>query len=263
MDNRLTRRQFAGGTAAAAFGIAAGWHTPAIVRGSAGAAWGDLTGRFAFDGKAPVREELKVDKDVECCGKFEIRDETYMVGEDSGLANVFIYVRSRGVDICPELEIEPQVKLDNRDCIFATHCMSVWYEKQEFYIVNSDPVAQNIAMTPLGDLPVNKVIPVDGDYTHKFRRKQIVPIKILCNYHPWELAFVLPSENPYVGISAADGTFTIPKLPVGEIEFQVWHEAPGYLNTPDWTRGRFTMNIESGTNDLGTIKLDPAWLPKK
>ena len=42
---------------------------------------------------------------------------------------------------------------------------------------------------------------------------------------------------------------------VGQLEFQVWHERVGYLATPDWTKGRFEMEIKPGVNDLGTIKV--------
>ncbi len=187
-----------------------------------------------------------------------------MVGKDGGLGNVYVYVRSRDVVICPELAktVGKQTVLDNRDCIFMPHCMTLWHTKQVFHIVNSDPVAQNVAYSPLGDVPANILLPVDGTATRKFRRKQNIPILIVCNYHPWESAYILPREHPYVAISALDGTFKIPKLPVGDLDFQVWHERVEYLDTPTWKKGRFTMKIKPGINDLGTIKLDPAWLVK-
>jgi hypothetical protein len=59
-----------------------------------------------------------------------------------------------------------------------------------------------------------------------------------------------------------DGKFRIPKLPVGGLEFQAWHERVGYLDAPDWPKGRFTMTIKPGTNDLGTIKLAPSMFEK-
>ena len=178
--------------------------------------WGDLVGRLVYDGAPPERAKLKVDKDVECCGKFDIRDESLMVGPDGGLANAFIYVRTPKVEICPELaeKAEKQVLLDNRDCIFKPHCTTIWCEKQEFCIVNSDPVAQNVAFSPLGDTPANIVLAVDGKATHKFSRKQSVPVPIACNYHPWESGYVLPRDNPYAAVTQADGTFRIGRLPV-------------------------------------------------
>ena len=223
-------------------------------------AWGDLVGRFVYDGSPPERKRLEVEKDVECCGKFDIRDETLLVAPDGGLANVFVYVRSRRVDICPELEqsVDEKVVLDNRDCIFQPHCMTIWYPEQDFEIINSDPVGQNVAFTPVFDTPVNVVLPVGGKTIHHFSRTQTVPVKIVCNYHPWESGYVLPRDNPYAAVSAADGSFRIPKLPIGELEFQVWHERVGFVTTSAWSRGRFKITIRPGLNDLGTIELSPA-----
>ncbi|NLY00595.1 MAG: hypothetical protein GXY83_31245 [Rhodopirellula sp.] len=259
MQYRISRRQFVAGAAAG------GFFAPAVLRAAAADKWGDLTGRFVYDGAAPERKKLTVDKDVECCGKFDIRDESLMVADDGGLANVYLYVRDRRVDVCPELaeSVEKRVTLDNRDCIFQPHCMTVWTDKQEFFIVNSDPVAQNVAFSPLGDTPANIVLAVDADATWTFRRAQSIPVPIACNYHPWESAYVLPRDNPYVAISAVDGAFTIPKLPVGKkLEFQVWHERVGYLDTPDWPKGRFALEIKPGANDLGVIKLPPKMFEK-
>ncbi len=258
MSHRLNRRRFViNATGAVAAGLAA----PAIVRAEEKAQWGDLVGCFVYDGKPPERKKLKVDKDLQCCGKFDIRDESLLVADGGGLSNVYVYLRSPKAPVCPELAATApkQVLLDNRDCIFKPHCMAIWYPKQEFSIVNSDPIAQNVAFSPLGDVPANIVLPVGGTAVHKFARKQTAPVPIACNYHPWERAYVLPRDNPYLAISAA-GTFLIPKLPVGEWEFQAWHEKPGWLELPEWPRGRFRFTVKPGKNDLGTIKIVPARL---
>ena len=51
----------------------------------------------------------------------------------------------------------------------------------------------------------------------------------------------------------------ITDLPAGvELEFHVWHEIRGALETAQWKRGRFPATISAGsTFDLGTIKLKP------
>jgi len=272
MSYKLTRRQFAASTAAAAGAMAAGMQAPAMVKAADSEPWGDLMGRFVYDGEPPDRKKLKVDKDVECCGKYDIRDESLMVGEQRGLANVYVYVRSRTVDVCPELEesVGPRVLLENRDCIFVPHCLKIWYTNQEFYTTNSQPIADNVAFSPLGDVPANIILPPapgSGDQvtsaTWKFRRNQSIPVPILCNYHPWESAYILPRDNPYVAISGMEGEFRIAKLPTDELEFQVWHEKVGYLSTPEWPKGRFKMTIKPGLNDLGTVKLAPSMLARE
>ena len=270
MHDSIDRRTFlaraTGMTAATAGGLAAGLHVSSRALAADDGKWGDLVGRLVYDGPPPTREPLTVDKDVECCGKFDIRDESLMVGSGGGLANVYIYVRSRRVEVCQELEetVDELVLLDNRDCIFMPHCLTIWYPRQKLHIVNSDPVAQNVAFSPLGDLPANIVLPPPPDAaaeaTWTFRRRQSKPVPIACNYHPWESAYILPLDTPYATVTAADGTFRIPKLPVGELEFQVWHERVGYLETPRWQRGRFEVTISPGVTELGTITIAPTWL---
>ena len=273
MTKRLNRRQFVRKTAIAStlagMTIAGTW-TFRDAEAAAEGEYGDLIGKLVYDGEAPERKKLKVDKDVDCCGKFDIRDETLMVGEDGGLANVYIYCRSRRVKICPDLEkdLPKNVVLDNRDCIFKPHCLKIWISKQEFSIVNSDPVAQNVAFSPLGDLAANIVLPPPPDKASKatwnFNRPQRLPVRILCNYHPWEVGYILPIDHPYVAITKPDGTFRIPKLPAGKkLEFQVWQERCGYVATDAWKKGRFEIEIKPEENDLGTIKLAPKLFEKK
>ena len=282
MTHHILRRRFLAGTASTAIGsllFASGCKESATTPGPSGGgtdvdpdlgledaprsdppeAWGDLTGRLIYDGTAPEREKLVVDQDVECCGHFDIRDETLMVGEDGGLANVYIYLRRKSDWISPELEenVEPEVVLDNLDCIFQPHCMKIWASKQTYRIINSDPVAQNVAFAPRFDTQANIVIPVDEERTWNFRCGQNEPVPIACNYHPWESAYILPLEHPYVAITDSDGRFTIPLLPVGRHDFQVWHERTEGLEASDWTKGRFTIEISEGENDLGEIRLAP------
>jgi hypothetical protein len=182
-----------------------------------------------------------------------------MLGDDRGLQNVYVYLRSRSAPIHEDLQASAaeRVVLDNRDCIFIPHCLKIWCPQQEFYIVNSDPVPQNVAYAPFGDEHANVVIPVGGDVTWRFKVPQRVPIPIACNYHPWERAYILPLDHPYAAISAADGTFHVANLPTGQWEFQLWQERVGYLHLPEWPRGRRTLEIQAGTNDLGTITISP------
>jgi hypothetical protein len=270
---RFTRRRW---LAVAAGGFAA----PAILR-AAEASWGDLTGRFAYDGKAPERKKLVVDKDVEYCGKFDIRDESLLVSPDGALANVFVYLRTAKVAVSPELEsaLPKEVVLDNAQCIFKPHCLGIWYARQEFRIINSDPIAQNVDFRPTGDTPANIVLPpCDAkesadkragrqppkrvEATWKFTRPQIAPVLIKCNYHPWESGYILIRANPYFAVSAPDGRLRIPKLPAGKLEFQLWHERVGPLDAPGWPKGRREMELRAGTNDAGAVRLGPGLFEK-
>jgi hypothetical protein len=128
-------------------------------------------------------------------------------------------------------------------------------------VKNSDTFAHNSNLTELGGAGANPLIAPAAQATYKYVRAQNIPQPVNCNIHPWMKGLVLPRDNPYFAVSKADGTFEIKDLPVGKLEFQVWHE-PGFVDTKDWPKGRFTMDIKAGDNDLGAIKLDPKSLSK-
>ena len=98
-----------------------------------------------------------------------------------------------------------------------------------------------------------------------------MPTAVTCNIHPWMKAYMVFRKDGYVGVSAADGSFTIPDLPAGELlEFQVWHErsiGPNQalgLAEPDlkWSsKGRFQVKIEADeVKDIGTLEVPAAAL---
>jgi len=225
---------------------------------SSAAEWGNLTGRFVLSGAAPTPAKLNITKDTAFCGKHNLVDESLLVGSDGGVANIVLYVRDRGVAVHPDLEAElpAEVTLDNKNCRFEPHVAALWIGKQSLALLNSDPVGHNSNLQPIGDVGINPLLPAGGEIKHAFNRKQNIPVPVSCNIHPWMTAYVLPRDNPYTAVTAADGTFKLEKLPAGELEFQAWHEKSGYVATGDWERGRFTMTIQPGENDLGVIKLD-------
>jgi hypothetical protein len=80
--------------------------------------------------------------------------------------------------------------------------------------------------------------------------------------------YLLVRNDPYMTVSAADGTFEIKNLPAGEHEFQFWHELSGYLKNCETASGKLgrtgRIDIEipaGGEVDLGTIEV-PADLLK-
>ena len=73
--------------------------------------------------------------------------------------------------------------------------------------------------------------------------------------------YLIIRSDPYMTISAADGTFEIKNIPVGEHEFQLWHEQAGYVKEVTAggatanSRGRITLNVTADGVDLGDIKV--------
>jgi hypothetical protein len=82
--------------------------------------------------------------------------------------------------------------------------------------------------------------------------------------------FVVARSDPLMAVTDDEGRFTIKHLPAGKWTFQFWHERPGYLThvvrdgaAQQWPKGRVTLPIETGANDMGTILLSPSILVSK
>ncbi|MBI2824848.1 MAG: hypothetical protein HYX69_09195 [Planctomycetia bacterium] len=227
--------------------------------------WGNLKGKFVYEGTPPKPAKLNITKDPEVCGKHDLVDEALLVGPNGGLKNAVVYVRSsKTLKVNPEYDKDKaaEIVLDNKNCRFEPHVLPIQLT-QTLVIKNSDPnISHNSNVSPLGDAATNPLIPAAGEAKHSFKRAQTIPQPVSCNIHPWMKGYVVPRDNPYTAVSAADGTFEIKNLPVGKVDFQAWQEKSGYLDTKAWPKGRFTYDIKPGDNDLGTIKL-PASLFNK
>jgi len=236
--------------------------------------WGDLTLKFVLDGAAPAAKPLTINKDQQVCGKEKLVDETLAFGPGGGIGNVFVYLRpavGKKVSIHPDLEKMKgtEVVLDNKGCRFEPHAAVLW-TAQTLVLKNSDPIGHNTKIDVLDNPPVNPIIPAGGLLKQSFKKEERLPASVSCSIHPWMQSKLLVRDNPYAAVSDATGTVTIPKLPVGEWQFQIWHEGAGFIQevkdgagkTVKWSKGRADFKIKAGANDLGTFKVGLATLSK-
>ncbi len=221
-------------------------------------ATGSLSGRFVFQGDVPERVEIVPTKD-QTAFKQKIWDESLVVSEDRGIANIVIYVSSRDVpvpDALPE-GMPEKVTMNNKNGAFVPHVVPFWMGKQEFVATNTDTVAHNCNCASIGDRTgtFNQQLTPGQEYAATFTRAQRTLQPVSCNIHPWMKGYVLPRSNPFFAVTDENGEFTIENLPPGEWQFQVVHEKAGYLAIGDWERGRFTMKIKAGDNSIGEVNV--------
>ena len=94
--------------------------------------------------KPPVPKRVKVDKDVEVCGKYDLVDESLMVNkENGGVRDVIVRLawgRQEKPIIHPDYakDASAEVLLENKCCRFEPH-VTVMRTTQKLVIHNTDP----------------------------------------------------------------------------------------------------------------------------
>jgi hypothetical protein len=241
----------------------------AIVTSLCGAAlhaadWGDLTGTFIYDGPTPPPIPLKIDKDIEVCGKHNLVDESLVVGPKGELANVLIFLYS---DSTPPIHesyaaaADAEVLLDNEKCRFSPH-VALLRTTQTLVLGNKDSVGHNTKVDTFTNVPINPLIPAGSQLKHKFPAPERLPATVSCSIHPWMTAKLVIKDHPYMAITDANGKFVMKNVPAGTWTFQAWQSV--YLSkvkvngSPvEWSKGRFEVDVKPGANELGEVRVSP------
>jgi hypothetical protein len=233
------------------------------------AEWGTIKGKFVYDGPPPVPQKVQVTKDIEVCALHHPIDESLLVSEEGGLANVAVFIRvPRGEQLAVHPDYaesaEEPVVLDNKHCRFEPH-IGLVRTGQPLLLKNSDPVGHNTNVQFISSQSFNMLIPANGSVEQQIARAEAFPGKVACNIHPWMTGYLFVRDDPYLAISDKDGSFELKNVPAGEHEFQLWQEKVGFLAqvtigedpTDPAARGRIKVTVESEELDLGEIKVSP------
>lgn len=232
---------------------------------------GELTVKFVLDGAAPKASALDVSKEA-FCTKVDppLVDERIVAGKGGELSNVVMYLLPAigskvpvPADVLSGLPKE--VVLDNAKCRFEPH-VTVLHTSQTLVIGNKDPFGHNAKLDLFANGPDNPLIPAGGAVKKALPKAEKIPGNISCSIHPWMQGVLLVRDDPYFGVSGADGVLKISKIPAGKWTFVAWHEKAGFLVVKDnagktWTRGRIELDCSKDV-DLGSIKVPVALLSK-
>jgi plastocyanin len=188
---------------------------------------GNVTGMAMLDGTAPANEGIKMNADPVCVkeNKGPQLQETFVVGGDGALGNVFVYVKDGLGNYVYDPPTEPAI-IDQKGCRYRPHVLGVRVN-QPIQIINSDPTLHNIHALPKVNKEFNNGQPIQGmKMTHTFTTKEvIVPFK--CDVHGWMNAYVGVLDHPYFAVTGADGKFELKSLPPGTYTIEAWHERLG------------------------------------
>ncbi len=105
---------------------------------------GNISGRVAFHGDAPVMPAIDMSSNPNCEQQHHgpQKAETVVVNHNGTLRNVFVWIKSG----LPQERWPPpaqSAKLDQSGCVYEPHVLGIM-EDQNLEIVNSDPVNHNV-----------------------------------------------------------------------------------------------------------------------
>lgn len=223
------------------------------------AEWGTISGSVVLEDDVPapvlrIKKGATADesgapvKDFEVCSAQDVFADDLVVDKDTkGVANVFIYLYKAPKSINEDAQKVPEtVIFDQKNCIFKPHAL-VLQAGQTVEVLNSDPIAHNTHSNPFKNQPQNVLIPPNAGpgagVKFPLPQREIVPMKVNCDFHPAMMAYWLVMDHPYAAVTDAKGNFTIKDLPVGKHEFRVWHERPGYIER------KYEVTVAAGENE--------------
>ena len=218
-----------------------------LVPPSAVAGDGRVTGRVTFEGTPPPRPVL----DVRCFpGSAPVRDDSVVVADDGGLANVFVHLEpADGEQITVDGSTLPPALLDQQDCRFAPHAVGV-VVNQPLRLRNSDPTFHNVHYTPDRNPRENLAFDTAGETrTVSFQWPETVRAR--CDVHPWMSAFIGVFPTPHFAVTGTGGGFAVDGVPAGDYTLVARHEVFGELRQP------VTVPADGGAPDVALAYRPP------
>lgn len=193
----------------------------------------EISGRVRLEGKPPPEKivDLTDYPDVakaypHLVGKLSTRH--YVVGEDGGLANVFVYIKEglSGQAFPPTTNA---VVLNQTNGVFDPYVLGI-RTQQTLIVRNSEPYLDNPQCESTNNKPFNFAQPITGMTSrHTFDQPEVL-IRVKCGIHPWEFAFIGVVEHPFFAVTGKDGRYALPAgLPPGKYVIEAVHPKAGRL----------------------------------
>jgi len=220
-------------------------------------AWGNLAVQFVYDGPKPEAKTIVVTKDIGAFGRL-VPDESLLVGDKGGLANVAVYVASAKVPVHPEerKRAERPAELKVADGRFQPRIVPLMVS-QKLKLSNDMAVGVNF----LCDAGFNVLVPAKDSTLLKLPMAEPTPVAVQDNIHEWLRAYLLPLDHPYAAATGADGIARLSNLPEGEWTFRFWHEKRGLLKSAEMGKRDFKIKIKPGENRL-ELRVTPEFVIK-
>lgn len=228
------------------------------------AADGSLKIRFTLDGEAPKPTPAYLHgSDEAFCASKSVVYESLVVGPKKQIQNVVMWLVTPPDQSAPHSEaaikaLPKEVQLQTRNCRYEPH-ITLLHTSQTLVISNPDPIGHAAKVDLFRNPSFNELIPVGDVQKREFKEAENRPAPISTCAHLWMSGFLLVRDNPYFGVSNAEGVLTIPHIPAGKHSFVIWHERTSYVTRgtlsgemQEFQKGKLEVTV-AGETDLGEM----------
>jgi len=184
-----------------------------------------ITGVVTLQGTPPPNPPINMSSDPYCMKLGSATTPVFVVSDNSGLENVFVYVKEGLGNLKFPVPSSPVV-LDQKGCSYTPRVFGIQVG-QSLDIVNSDETLHNIHALPTANREFNRGQALQGmKYATTFTTPEVMlPFK--CDVHKWMNAWVGVLEHPFYAVSGKAGAFALAGLPPGNYTIEAWHEKLG------------------------------------
>jgi len=241
----MNRREFIGGAMGLAGGMLGAGGLAAPTSRPADA----FVVTLRYDGEPTKPKVVDCSEDPYCVQLFRDNprtEDTLLVGKDKALQNVFVSVVA-GLNKDAKWPVPTRPVAIHENCWFSPHVVGVM-AGQPLEFSNCSKTLE----VPHGMCRRNKEF---SFYIREGMTKQVVlkypeTFRLLCDVHPWELAYCHVMPHPFFAVSDNRGRAAMAGLPPGEYQLRFWHERLGALTRP--------VKIEAGqTTRLDDVTFKP------
>lgn len=222
--------------------------------------------KIQFKGLPPKLPMIDTSRDPACLNK-RISNDALLIDKNGGIQNVLLIWderRNRKLTSGPFPAVKKKtIEAAFKNCQFSPRVI-VARTGQELVIRQSKETSHNANVSFLMNPSSGLLVPAGSDARFQLRRPEPAPIPVTCNIHPWEKAWLVVKDHPFVGVSDRTGKLTIEGMPVGKTFLRFFHEVVDPKKKSDFglpkamklnEEGRIFVDLKPGMNRLGTLTL--------